>query len=249
MMMVFVLLTYGGWSETVYLSMELKGSPRRMGTIMVCGLLIVAVLYLLANIAFLRTLGLEGIAGSDAVAAEVMRRAMGEPGAAVISLVVAIAALTSANATAITGARSTYALGQSFPGLGWLGHWHGRRETPGNALIAQGGVALILVLAGAFARDGFALAVDYTAPVFWAFLLLVGLGLFVLRIREPDVERPFRVPLYPVLPALFCLTCGYMLWSSVTYTGAGALVGIAVLVIGGCILLLLSPKQTEERMT
>ena len=59
----------------------------------------------------------------------------------------ALAALTSANATAITGARSTYALGQTYPELRWLGRWHGRRETPGNALIAQGGVALVLVLA------------------------------------------------------------------------------------------------------
>jgi amino acid transporter len=249
MMMVFVLLTYGGWSETVYLSMELKGSRRRMGMIMVAGLLIVTALYLLANVAFLRVLGLQGLAQSDAVAAQVMRQAMGEPGAAVISLVVAIAALTSANATAITGARSTYALGQSFPALAWLGRWHGARDTPAIALLAQGGIALLLVLAGAFARDGFTLAVDYTAPVFWGFLLLVGIGLFVLRIREPEVARPFRVPLYPILPALFCLTCAYMLWSSVTYTGAGALVGIAVLVVGGCILLLLSPTRSKERMT
>ena len=246
MMMVFVLLTYGGWSETVYLSVETKGSRGRIGMIMVAGLLIVTVLYVLANLAFLRALGLQGVAESDAVAAEVMRLAMGEAGAAVISLVVAIAALTSANATAITGARSTYALGRSFTQLGWLGEWNGVRDTPGNALVAQGGIALLLVLAGAFARDGFVLAVDYTAPVFWGFLLLVGLSLFVLRVREPDAPRPFRVPLYPVLPALFCLTSAYMLWSSLTYTGAGALVGIAVLVLGGCILPLLSPRRNER---
>jgi amino acid transporter len=213
---------------------------------MVAGLSIVTVLYLLANVAFLRALGLQGIAESDAVAAEVMRAAMGAPGAALISLAVAIAALTSANATAITGARSTYALGRNFSELGWLGRWNGARETPANALVAQGGIALILVMAGAFARDGFVLAVEYTAPVFWGFLLLVGIALFVLRIREPEVPRPFRVPLYPVLPALFCLTSAYMLWSSLAYTGAGALVGIAVLVAGGCILPLLSPRRQER---
>jgi amino acid transporter len=247
MMMVFVLLTYGGWSETVYLSVETQGSRGRMGTIMVAGLLIVTVLYLLANLAFLRALGLQGIAESDAVAAEVMRAAMGAPGAALISLAVAIAALTSANATAITGARSTYALGRSFSELRWLGRWNGARDTPANALVAQGAIALILVMAGAFARDGFVLAVEYTAPVFWGFLLLVGIALFVLRIREPDVPRPFRVPLYPVVPALFCLTSAYMLWSSLAYTGAGALVGIAVLVVGGCVLPLLSPPPPRER--
>lgn len=247
-MMVFVLLTYGGWSETVYLSMELKGARRRVGTIMVAGLLIVTVLYLLVNAAFLRVLGLQGIQESDTAAAEVMRRVMGDAGAALISVVVALAALTSANATAITGARSAYALGRSRSGLRWLGQWHGGRETPGNALIAQGSIALALVVAGAFARDGFALAVEYTAPVFWGFLLLVGIALFVLRIREPEVERSFLVPLYPVLPSVFCLTCAYMLWSSVTYTGAGALVGIAVLVSGGCIIPLLERRPSEGKV-
>ncbi|WP_439532237.1 APC family permease [Polymorphobacter sp.] len=247
MMMVFVLLTYGGWSETVYVTAELKGSPRRMGMIMVTGLLIVTVIYLLANLAFVRALGMAGMAGSDAVAADVMRAAWGAPGAALISLAIALAALTSANATVITGARSSYALGRDVPALGWLGRWTSGRDTPGNAIIAQGGVALLLVAGGAFARDGFALAVDYTAPVFWTFLLLVGVGLFVLRYREPDAPRPFRVPLYPVLPAIFCLTCIYMLWSSVVYTGVGALVGIAVLVVGGVMLLVLQPPSREEK--
>ena len=137
-------------------------------------------------------------------------------------------------------------MGGSFAELRWLGRWDGVRDTPGNALVAQGGIALVLVAAGAFARDGFVLAVDYTAPVFWGFLLLVGISLFVLRIREPDTPRPFRVPLYPVLPALFCLTSAYMLWSSLTFTGAGALVGIAVLVLGGCVLPLLSPRRNER---
>src|SRR5690606_35153799 len=105
-----------------------------------------------------------------------------------------IAALTSANATAITGARTTCALGRRFAALGWLGRWDMGRDTPGNALLAQGGIALLLVLAGAFARDGFALAVEYTAPVFWFFLLLVGASLFLFRVRGPDLPRPFRVP-------------------------------------------------------
>jgi amino acid transporter len=204
-------------------------------------------LYLLVNLALLNAIGLQGLAGSDAAAAEVMRRAMGEPGAALISLVVAIAALTSANATAITGARSTCALGRNFAELKWLGRWHAGRDTPGNGLIAQTGVALLLVLAGAFARDGFQLAVEYTAPVFWLFLLLVGISLFVLRTREPDAERPFRVPLYPVLPAIFCATSLYLLYSSLAYTGLGALVGILVLSVGGVLLTLLHPlKETHE---
>lgn len=245
LVMVFVLLTYGGWSEAAYLSAEVKDAPRRFARLLVLGLAIVTALYLLVNLAFLNALGLAGMAGSDAVAAEVMARALGSPGAALIALVIAVAALTSANATAITGARTACALGQSFPGLAWLGRWNARRDTPGNALIAQGCIALFLIAIGAFTPDGFRLTVEYTAPVFWFFLLLVGLALFVLRRREPDRPRPFRVPLYPVLPALFCLTSAYLLWSSLAYTGWGALVGIAVLAAGGLLLTVIKPEETR----
>lgn len=246
LVMVFVLLTYGGWSEAVYLSAELRGARRRIAWALVASLLIVTVIYVLANLAFLRALGLSGTAESDAVAAELMRGAFGPGGAAAISLIVAISALTSANATAITGARTAFAVGRSFSALGWLGQWSGERDTPGNALLAQGGIALLLVLAGAFAPDGFRLAVEYTAPVFWLFFLLVGISLFVLRIREPDADRPFRVPFYPVLPAVFCATSAYLLYSSVAYTGASAWVGVAVLAVGGLMLLVIRPTSTEE---
>jgi basic amino acid/polyamine antiporter, APA family len=250
MMMIFVLLTYGGWNEAVYVSAEMKNAPRRIAPVMVGGLLIVTVLYLLANMAFLRVLGIGGMAETDAVAAGVMNAAMGDAGAAIVSLIIAVAALTSANATALTGARTTCALGRRFSLLSWLGKWDVKRDTPGNAMIAQGLIALLLVLAGAFARNGFQLAVDYTAPVFWLFLLLTGLSLFVLRAKEPDRPRPFRVPLYPITPAIFCATTAYLLWSSVIYTGWGAFAGVAVLVVGGAILMFMTPNDDDpEEMT
>ncbi|UZK70818.1 amino acid permease [Sphingomonas sp. S1-29] len=249
LMLVFVLLTYGGWSEAVYVSAEMKDAPRRMAPIMAAGLALVTLLYVLANLSFLNALGLAGMAESDAVAAEVARLALGDGGAAVIALAVAIAALTSANATAITGARTTCAIGRRFPALSWLGRWDEQRDTPGNAMIAQAAVALVLVLAGAFARDGFRLIVEYTAPVFWFFLLLTGLALFVLRRRMPDLERPYRVPCYPLLPAVFCATTAYLLYSSVAYTGWGALAGIGVLAVGGMFLLFLTPVPDEAMET
>ncbi|WP_375429204.1 APC family permease [uncultured Sphingomonas sp.] len=236
LVLVFVLLTYGGWSEAVYVSAELRDAPRLMWRVLVIGLGFVTLLYLLVNLAYLRGLGLAGMAASDAVAADLMRRVAGPAGATLIAGIVAIAALTSANATIFTGARSSFALGRDVPALGWLGRWDAGRATPGNALLVQGAAALLLVAAGAVARDGFRLAVEYTAPVFWLFFLLVGISLFVLRAREPDLSRPFRVPLYPVLPLLFCLTNAWLLWSSLAYTGWGALVGVAVLGLGAIML-------------
>lgn len=247
LMMVFVLLTYGGWSEGAYMSAELRGGRRRIAIVLVASLGLVTVLYLLVNFAYVRALGLGGIAGTDVVAADLAERAAGSVGAVLISLLVAISALTSANGTSITGARTTYALGGSFRQLSWLGRWSPGGHTPRNALLVQGAIALLLIGAGAFARDGFRMAVEYTAPVFWLFLFLTGLSLFVLRRREPEAERPFRVPLYPVLPIIFCLTSLYLLYSSVAYTGTSALVGVAVLAAGALLLLFLRPSDQETR--
>lgn len=241
--MVLVLLTYGGWNETVYVTGELRGARTRIVGVLLASLGVVTLLYLLVNFAYLRGLGLAGIAASDAPAADLLGRALGPAGSAAIAVAVAVAALTSANATMFTGARSSWAWGRDVPALAWLGRWDGVRGTPGNALLVQGGVSLLLVGAGALVRDGFSLAVDYTAPVFWLFFLAVGIALFVLRRREPDTPRPFRVPLYPVLPGLFCASNAWLLWSSLAYVKTGAVVGVAVLGAGIILSFVLQPSK------
>ena len=249
LVLVFVLLTYGGWNEAVYVTAELRDARRLMPRVLVGSLVLIAALYLLVNLAYVRVLGLGGVAGSDAVAADLMRRVSGAPGAGVISALVVAAALTSANATMITGARSACALGRDFPALSFLGRWDARSGSPRMAMLVQGGLALLLVGLGALARDGFRVAVEYTAPVFWLFFLLVGVAVFVLRIREPDTPRPFRVPWYPLLPLVFCGTSAYLLYSSIAYTGMGALVGVAVLAVGGALLPYLRPSPLPQEST
>ncbi len=236
--MVFVLLTYGGWSEAAYVSAELRDVRRQMVRALVFSILLITGLYLLVNLAYLRGLGLSGMAESQAVAADLMRRAFGERGAALVSILICVSALTSANATVFTGARTSYALGRDFAPFSWLGRWSGRAGMPVNALLVQGAVALFLVVLGAMTRKGFETMVEYTAPVFWFFILLIGISLFVLRRKEPHIDRPFRVPLYPLTPLLFCASSAYLLYSSLAYTGVGALLGIAVLGIGALIMLL-----------
>jgi amino acid transporter len=230
--MIFVLLTYGGWNEAAYISGEVRNVRRNMVWALLCGILLIVTIFMLANLAYLKGLGLSAMRGSDVVAADVMRRVAGQGGATFVSLLIAIAALGSMNATTFTGARSIYALGQDYRSLGFLGHWRGSRNTPANALLMQGSIALLLVLLGAWTRDGFVTMVEYTAPVFWFFFLLAGLSLFVLRTQEPERPRPFHVPLYPLTPLLFCITCVYMLHSSLAYTGPGAVVGVGVLLVG-----------------
>ena len=130
--------------------------------------------------------------------------------------------------------------------FGFLGRWRERSETPANALLFLGVISLMWVLLGALVRKGFVAMVEYTAPVFWSFFFLVGLSLFVLRIREPEIPRPFRVPFYPLTPLFFCITCVYMLRSSLVYGGGGALVGLAVLA-AGALLLLAKPHDPKKR--
>lgn len=232
MAMVFVLLTYGGWNEAAYLSAEVKDVRRNMTRGLFVSLGLIATLYLLVNWAYLHGLGLANMGASDVVAADLMRAALGEPGAQLLSLLVVAAALSSTNATIFTGARTSFALGRDFSLLGFLGHWEDEAETPANALLVQGGIALALVGVGLATRQGFESMVDYTAPVFWLFFGLAGASLFVLRWKEPEVSRPFRVPLYPLTPLAFCGACAYMLWSSLAYTGIGAVLGVGVLLAG-----------------
>ncbi|MGQ4273282.1 APC family permease [Terrihabitans sp. B22-R8] len=240
MAMVFVLLTYGGWNEAAYMSGELRNVRRTMIRVLVGGTALIVITYTAINIAFLQVLGLEGLRASDAPAASVMRAAGGEVGVVLLSLIVGVAALSTINATIFTGARTFYALGRDVPQLP-LGKWDERGGTPRQGLIAQAVLTLGLVLFGAVTRDGFQAMVDYTSPVFWLFMMLVSISLFVLRRKEPDLARPFRVPFYPALPALFVLICAGLLWSSLAYTGNGAWVGVAVLLAGAPLLLLRPP--------
>ena len=85
---------------------------------------------------------------------------------------------------------------------------------------------------GSFAESGFNAMVEYMTPVYWLFMALSSLALIILRRRHPEVPRPVRVPLYPLLPLLFFALCLYMLWSSLAYVGYGAFVGVAVLALG-----------------
>jgi len=243
--MVFILLTYGGWNEAAYLSAEVRNVRRDIMRILLTGIAIVTLVYLLINVAYLHAIGLDGLRKSGTVAADVMRLGLGTSAAIVVSLIICFAALSTMNATIFTGARLYHALGQDLQ-LRHLRDWSDTGNNPRNAILVQSGIAMALVLFGAFARDGFTAMVEYTAPVFWFFMLLIGISFFVLRMRDPDRERPFRVPLYPVTPALFSLTCAYLLYSSLAYTGTGAVVGLMVLLLGVPVLLFIRMKRIAE---
>lgn len=230
--MVFVLLSFGGWNEAAYISAEIKNRKRNMVRSLLWSIGIITSIYVLINLAYLRGLGLTAMAKSEAVGAALMDRVAGTPGAIFLSVLVAICTLGAINATILTGARSNFALGQDFSLFRFMGHWQQGKETPIQALLIQGIASLALVFLGTITRNGFETMVDYTAPVFWFFFLLSAISLFVLRRKDPEIARPFQVPFYPWIPLLFCLICGYLLYSSLTYTGIGAITGVLVVLAG-----------------
>ena len=236
MAMVFVFLAYGGWSDAATLSAEMRDPRRGIVRALLLGLGLVMGLYLLANWAYVRVLGLPGLARSEAPAAELMRLAFGPAAELLMVGVVSLTALSVMNAILIAGPRTTYAAARDLAAEWQLARWNARRGTPSAAVLATSAVALLLVAFGDLTRGGFSTMVDYLSPVYWFFLTLSGGALIVLRRREPDQPRTFRVPFYPWLPLLFSDCSAYVLWSSRVYVKAGAVVGVAVLVLGAVLL-------------
>jgi len=257
MAMIFVLYTYGGWNEAAYLSAEIKDPERNIVRSLLFGIGAVVAVYLLVNLAFLAGLGLDGMKSSNVVAADLVERVWGAPGATLISILVVVAVVSTVNATIITGARSNHALGRDYPEIfGFLGKWRAKGNVPVSALVLQAAITVILIAAlpalipepdpdAAFQESGVSAMVAYTSPVFWLFFFLVGLSVAVLRAWDPDRPRVFKVPLYPLTPLVFCAACLYMLHSAVSYAGAGALLGLLVLLAGVPFLALLRRKRAE----
>lgn len=249
--MVFVLLTFGGWNDAAYISADLRGQ-RAIVHALLWSVLAITVLYLLVNWAYVTALGQAGVAASGAVASDALAAAFGPAAGKLVAAMVALAALASINATLIVGARTASALGRDWPVFAPLARWDSGRGVPPNALRVQALLALALIGLGLAFDDGFRAMVEYTAPVFWLFFLLTGLSLFRLRRLNPQRPRPFSVPLYPWLPALFCLSCAGMLWASLSYVRSQQLGGfnaawIGVAVLGAGVLLLWAVRRAERR--
>jgi amino acid transporter len=229
--LLFVLFTYGGWNEAAYISAEVKGGPRAIVRVLVVSLALITLVYLLFVAALLVGLGFDGLKASKQVAADVAQKAFGTAGEKLIGAIVALAALTSINATMIVAARTNYSLGKDWPVFSFMARWDARRDAPVVAFLVTGAVSVALVLVAAFNQGGVRFMVDFTAPVFWFFFLLTGIALFVLRLRFPLVARPFKVPMYPIVPVVFVATCTFLLYRSLLFTLENKAIQIALYVM------------------
>ena len=266
--MVFVLYAFGGWSDAAFVAAEVRDQHRNLPRALLIGTLTITVLYLAVNAAYLAVLGFDAARQSSTPAADVLELACGRWGRTAISLLVMLSALGAINGMILTGSRVYSTLGEDYRTVGWLANWNRRSAVPLVAVAIQGLAAVLLILSvgtpsgrGIVDRalgsiglpalpweeyfGGFETLLAGSAPVFWMFFLLTGVTVFVFRLREPNAERPFAVPLYPLPPLVFCATSLYMVYASVSYAGWLVLIGIVPLAVGAVLLLVV--RRADEK--
>jgi len=220
---ILVMFAYGGWNEVSFVAAEVRQPRRNLPRTLLLGIGIVTTVYVLVNLAFAFALSWEGFRASSAVASEVVAAPLGEHAKRFIGALICITTLGAINGQIFAGARIYYAFGRDHRWFALLGRWNGRTQTPSWALVVQGVICLVPVVAFGRYDEAFDRMVIYTTPVFWFFFLLVGASLFVLRGKTAerperlDMTTPFLVPLYPATPLLFMASSLFMLYASFTF--------------------------------
>jgi amino acid transporter len=244
--LIYIFLAYGGWSDAATLSAEVRSDRRGMLVAIMGSLAILMAIYLALNAAMLVGLGPAGLAAASAPAADLMGRAFGPVGKTLIVAVVGVSAVASINSTLIVGARTTYAAAKDIPRLAFIGRWDGGRGVPARAVVAESLCAMLLVVAGGFAKDGFNAMVDYMTPVYWLFIGLSMGALIILRLRHPEAVRGVRTPLFPLFPLSFGALAVYMVYGSLKDLGVGALYGAGVMLVGAVLVVLARAPRAAE---
>ena len=215
--MLMVMFCFGGWNDVAFVAGEVRQPERNLLRSLLLGVGVVTAVYLLVNIAYLHVLGIEGLANTKTPATDMMSLSVGSGGKRLASAMICVAALGAINGMIFTGARVYYAMGRKLSNFGWLAHWNKRMDAPLRSIGLQSLVILGMVVGFGLMENDFERLVIFTAPCFWLFLLLVGISLFVLRWRDADRKRIFRVPAYPVIPLIFCLGSLFMFYSTARY--------------------------------
>jgi amino acid transporter len=253
--MILVLYAYGGWSDAAFVAAEVRNRQRNIPLALILGVGVITIIYVLVNAAYLTGLGYETAKNSKDLPVLLVQEPLGEGGGKAISILIMVSALGAVNGLIFTGARIFATLGNDYRLLSWMGHWKPGRRPPILALLTQCVFTLAMILALGTQQGhetinrllsaigiehtstwepgkAFETLVAHSAPVFWTFFLLTGLSLFTLREKNPGLHRPFSVPLYPVLPIVFCCMCVYMLYRSVIYVEWRTLFAFSIVLLG-----------------
>ncbi|HUR95774.1 MAG TPA: amino acid permease [Gemmatimonadales bacterium] len=230
--LVPILFTYGGWQQTNFIAEEIVGPERTLPRALVGGVALVVAVYVLANLAYLRVLGPEGLATSTAPAADTMRILLGNGGATFIAAGIAISTFGFLDLVILVTPRVLQAMAADGVFFAALARLHPRFRTPGNAIIAESAWAVVLTLTGTFGQ-----LVDYVSFGDWIFFGLTVAGLYRLRANERSgdgarAHRGFAVPGYPWTPALFVAAAALVVISVILANPRNAAVGTGLLLLG-----------------
>lgn len=216
---ISVLWAYDGFADLSFLAGEVREPERTLPRAIIGGTLAIIAIYVMANAAFLYVLPIEIVARSPLIAADTMSALVGPIGAGFVSVAVAISTFGAVNSDLLGAPRLFYAAAEDGLFFKTLGRVHPRFRTPYISILFSAALGIVFVLTGTFEQiaDTFVLAV-------WPFYGLAVAGLYRLR-RRADLPRPYRVPGYPLVPAVFIAACVYLvasalvsdpLWTSVT---------------------------------
>ncbi len=225
--MISALWCYDGWNNLTYIAGEIKEPQRNIPRGLVLGTVATIIIYMLTNLAYLYVMPIHEIANSKLVAADVMRRVLGEAGGAFIAITVMISTFGIVNSTCLTAARLYYAMAKDQLFFQNFADIHPNYRTPGKALIAQGVWASLLTFMGNYNQ-----LFSYAIFAAWIFYTLGALGVFILRKKFPNAQRTYRTPGYPLVPALFVLVASWFVVNTLVEQTADALVGLLLVLVG-----------------
>jgi basic amino acid/polyamine antiporter, APA family len=228
--MILVLFTFGGWNEMAFVAAEVKNPGRNIARGLCAGITIVTLLYVLVTYSFVTVLGHAGLVNTETVGRDVITAVWPDfaIGPALMSGLVVVAALGSLNGLIFAGSRITYAVGRDYQLFEPLGRWNRKTGTPILALTIQAALACTLVIA----LGSFTDTLLYAAAPVYGFYIATSVGLIVLRSKDSSTVRPFRVPIYPLIPIIFATSCSYLIWRAVLYKPEHSAVALGLILLG-----------------
>lgn len=218
---------YDGWNNVTFVAGEIKRPQRNVPLGLLLGTLIVIVVYMLINAAYLYVLPVDQMAKSPLVAATAAEIIFGHYGAVIISIAVIISTFGALNGSILSTARVCFAMSRSNMFFKKLGAIHPKFGTPHTSLLAQGIWSCVLVLSGTFDT-----ITDYVIFAAWLFYMLGALGVIILRKKMPDVPRPYKVWGYPYTPILFVVFSFLFLINTIISDLSNAAMGSLLILIG-----------------
>ncbi|MBL0160645.1 MAG: amino acid permease [Bryobacterales bacterium] len=225
--LVAALWAYDGWNNVSMVSSEVKDPQRNLPRALVYGTAGVVVIYLLTNLAYFHVLSADEVAGADRVAATMMKRVAGAWGADAVSIAAMISIFAALNGSILSGSRVPYALardGYFFKRFAQVSETH---ATPGFSILAMSGWAAVLVLSGRY--DQLLTLVIFPS---WILYGMATAAVMVLRRKLPDAPRPYRTVGYPVVPVLFVLVAGLLVFFTLKNSPRESLLGLVLIALG-----------------